>query len=429
MRGLLFITAILAANPEPSRIDREFRVERGYGRAGVKAYAFLEFAPDNGAGMGTACACTTPTGAKGEAMTFARTSSATCTKTATGGLATTGIADGDLVTCSSGQPRVEYDSEGYLGLLVESSRQNIIPRSEEFDNAAWVSTNNATTAAAASADHAASPDGNSTADRLTTGVCSSVGLYSFLYNQTTTSTAGLHVGSVYVKGTSGSGAVSLCVTDLSSSTGDCVTAPYVSTEWRRYSVAHNSGVAGTAVRLEVGCLNLANRTGSGSTGAADVLVWGGQLEAGAYATSYIPTTAAAATRQAESASLTLTAAVGPVFSMAASASWPSSSVGAVTVAKLGSAAPDLATIGRNTNTAAAFTINATSTTPAVSAIGTTTQRIALADDGATESAFWQSSSVSAPNGDMSAGNTAFSLGVFDGVVSRVCIDPADSRCR
>lgn len=42
MRGLIILTAILAANPEPVRLDREYRVERGYGRAGGPAcYANL----------------------------------------------------------------------------------------------------------------------------------------------------------------------------------------------------------------------------------------------------------------------------------------------------------------------------------------------------------------------------------------------------
>ncbi len=391
------------------------------------SYAFLEFAPANGAGMGTACACSTVTGAKGETVTFARTGAATCTKTATGGLATSGIADGDLVTCSTNQPRVEYDSAGTLGLLVESARANIIPRSEEFNNAVWASLNN-TGAAGASPDTAVSPDGATTADRLTTGVCGSAGFYSFIYSQTAASAAGNHTGSIYVKGTSGSGSVSLCVTDLTSSTGHCVTASYVSTEWRRYSVTHDSGAAGTAVRLEVGCINLASRTGSGSTGAAGVLVWGAQLEAGAYATSYIPTTLAAATRQAESASFSLSSAKGPSFSAAVSMQWGSSSVGAVTALTLGTAAPDTATIGRSTNTAAAYLINATSTTPAVSAMGTTTQRGVLEDASGTRTALWQSSSVSAPASSMTGTFTAVSLGATDGITSRVCVDDP-ARCR
>ena len=95
--------------------------------------AFFEFAPASGAGMGTACACTTPTGAKGEALTFTRTGNATCSKQ---GLATTGIADGDLVVCTANQPRVE-SSGGVLGLRVEGARTNSVLRSQELDNAAW----------------------------------------------------------------------------------------------------------------------------------------------------------------------------------------------------------------------------------------------------------------------------------------------------
>ena len=126
-----------ASNSRVVRVDRLPGVRTPGGRKGTRGYAFFEFAPSGGAGMGAPCACTTPTGAKGEALTFTRASNGTCTKTTTGGLTTTGIANGDLVVCSSNQPRVEYDSQGVLGLLVDSAGTNSVLRSQEVNNAAW----------------------------------------------------------------------------------------------------------------------------------------------------------------------------------------------------------------------------------------------------------------------------------------------------
>jgi hypothetical protein len=106
MRALLLILIASSALGQ-GRFDRfNQRTDQGRSTRGFEqsSYAFFEFAPASGAGMGTACACTTPTGAKGEALTFTRAGDATCSKQ---GLATTGIANGDLVACTGNQPRVE----------------------------------------------------------------------------------------------------------------------------------------------------------------------------------------------------------------------------------------------------------------------------------------------------------------------------------
>ena len=122
-RAALFLLVAFVADAG-GRFDRvNTRCAGGRSSRGLSCadYAYFEFAPASGAGMTAACACTTPTGAKGEAMTFTRTGAATCSKQ---GLATTGINDGDLVTCASdNQPRVE-PSGGVLGLRVESAKTN-----------------------------------------------------------------------------------------------------------------------------------------------------------------------------------------------------------------------------------------------------------------------------------------------------------------
>lgn len=261
-------------------------------RLGQSSFAFFEFAPSDGTGMGAACACTTPTGAKGEALTFTRASNGTCTKTATGGLSTTGIANGDLVVCTNNQPRVEYDSQGVLGLLVESSRTNSLIRSQEADNAAWSSITTAG-AVTVTADFGVAPDGTTTADRVQFAACPTL-TQSSSRGQVFTGIASNAAGSVYIKGNGTSGNLSVILGQGSYTSATCA---YNSTTWTRCVVAD---ARATISEFFVGCHNTAAATPNpGNTGSGDVLVWGGQAEAGAYVTSYIPTVGATVPRATE----------------------------------------------------------------------------------------------------------------------------------
>lgn len=118
----------------------------------------FEFAPVNGAGMGTVCACTTPTGSKGEAMTFDG-GSTYCTKHNE----FTGIQPGDMVLCAADQPRVMPggDGSGGLGIQAWDTRINYLVRSQEFENAAWLTDATGTTV---TANACLAPDNTMTAD-------------------------------------------------------------------------------------------------------------------------------------------------------------------------------------------------------------------------------------------------------------------------
>jgi hypothetical protein len=261
--------------------------------------AFFEAFPSSGAGTTTACSTTAPTGAKGETLTFTRAGSATCTKTASGGLATTGIADGDLVVLSANQPRVEYDSAGTLGLRVESAQTNVLLRSQEFDNAAWTNVAGITV----TPNVGTAPDGTATADRVQIN-----GAFSILRQTITCS-----FGSVFVKSYQGAGAQSFWLGDGSTQAGLCSS---VEGSWTRCLVAG----AGTPF------FDIGTNTGNTAIGAggvianADVLLWGAGCEAGASATSYIPTTNAAVARGAELAYFP-TSATWTAGSMAASVNY------------------------------------------------------------------------------------------------------------
>jgi hypothetical protein len=383
-----------------------------------EALPFFSFAPLSGAGMTETCACTTPTGAKGEVLTFTRTGNATCSKQ---GLATTGIANGDLVACSGNNlPRVELDSDGVKGLRVEGARTNYALRSEELSNTTtWT---NSVIPPTRTADYAAAPDGTTTADRIQFAA-TSVGQSGPIV-QSGVAPVGSATCSVYARLTGGGTGQLGHFINLGGGSFACATCDITGDSWTRCVV---SGTTASVRNYVIGNESTAGVC-FGALPALDVLLWGAQCEAGTFASSYIPTAGAAVTRNAEAASFTLEVAVGPSFSMGASMWWPSSSVGAVTALQLGVIAPALARIGRNTNTAAALLINATASTPTVTAMGTTQQRGTLNDAAGTRTATWQGASVSAPVDSMTGTTAAVSLGALDGVVSKVCVDPTPGRC-
>lgn len=294
LRWVLTLALIVALAQTPQhRLFQQPNLPQATGEAA----AFFEFAPTNGAGMGAACACTTPTGAKGEVMTYTRASNGTCTKTATGGLATTGIANGDLVVCSTNQPRVEYDGAGVLGLRVEAARTNSTLRSEELDNVAWSSNNSGIALPTVTANAATAPDGTVTADRLQIPGSTTAGHYSQLYQLSACpGGAAAQIASVYLRGVSGSGSVCLKIGT------NVATCNYVSGSWSRCTPSINAA-ASTTLALSV------DVTACGANAAGvDAYVWGAQCEnSGTYATSYIPTTSATVTRAVDIAKVALPA--------------------------------------------------------------------------------------------------------------------------
>jgi hypothetical protein len=378
----------------------------------------------------------TPTGARGETLTFTRASTAVAQRTATGGLATTGIANGDLVLMPANQPRVEYDSNGVLGLLVESSRTNSAIRSQEFDQAAvWVPAVLGVGAPTVTANFATAPDGTLTADRVQFPA-TTAGQLSMLGQAGMPAVASAQT--VYAKGNGTSG--QFCIL-MNTATGNSpVLCSYNSSTWTRclttgtYTGAANFYVGNDSAEATVCNVGLA---------ANDVLLWGAQSEAGTYPTSYIPTTTVAVTRAVEAS---------PSFQAQTSfPSWPvswASSVSSLSVngGKTGYFAV-MGTSGGNYSIsqslgatsfqcAIANTTNATKTTTV--AYGTSFRAGCTATASTVDTVF---------NGVASGSPTAHSLtpytaqSVFvgdfspftpqmtDSIISRVCVDPSPTRCR
>jgi len=428
---LLLLASLAHADDRRGRFERFCsRTNQGRTHRGLQCddLAFFEAFPANGAGTTGVCSTTAPTGAKGETLTFTRGSTATCTKTLTGGgLATTGIANGDLVVLSSNVARVEYDSAGTLGLLVESSRTNDTLRSQEFSNAYW------TNDVVPTADFAVAPDGTTTAERFQFGATSGATRSVSFVSGGCTSTPVAFTQSIYVRGTSASGTMDLCGKDLA--TSPCVACSFTNTSWTRCTLS-STGIA--PGYFMVG--NASQYNGGVARSANDVLVWGAQCEIGAYSTSYIPTTSAAVTRSTESANFTRTffstlggaslavstngPALTPVFAryntagdtsnrLQLDATSISAYVGRYNVSFVGPAPASSGTTRSSTVTVRS----------AVSWNGTDTATLFPPGAGSTPATSAQSSWTGGELWLMSAGAEP------DGIVSRLCLDPVATRCR
>lgn len=283
---------------DPFRRQLGQRLDRGnrFGTSSVDAgspYAFGEFAPPDGTGVGTACAGVDVTGAAGEVVTFARTGTATCLTGAT----LTNIQNSTMSSIATGKPRVMPggDGSGGNGILVEMARTNSCLRSQEMDNAAW--SNIVAGAASAptlnAANAAVMPDGTTTAEEYTFPATTILQLSGRFQEPAACDSAACAI-SIMVKGIDGAGTMDLCAF---SSGVTCTACAYVTTGWNRCWVQGSTGNAG----LFIG--NDSRDNGLVIRGSTHVYLGMAQMEVGTGATSYISTTSAAVTRNAETASM------------------------------------------------------------------------------------------------------------------------------
>jgi hypothetical protein len=202
-------------------------------------------------------------------------------------------SDGLIQTATTDIARFDHDPVSPFtckGLLIEDSRTNLLQRSSEFDNVYWDRFN-----VSISPNDQTSPDGSLNADTFT----ASAGTPS-LYKPVTCTASTSYTFSFYIKlGTLAASDFKFAVRD---DTGGAFIAENivpnitpVTTEWRRVTYTFTTPVGCVLVRPYI-C-----RFSYATTGT--FYVWGAQLEAGSFATSYIPTTTSTGVRSADVCSI------------------------------------------------------------------------------------------------------------------------------
>jgi hypothetical protein len=227
-----------------------------------------------------------------------------------------------LLTAASGVARFDHNptTDESLGLLIEEQRTNLLLRSEDFGTT-WAPVNVSVTV-----NTIVAPSGQLTGDKLvedTANGSHTVFLSSAGVAPTAVSTTSVYAKAgertnflvrvsdnastsnyIYANFNLSTGAINTSG-NAGNATGASASITAVGNGWYRCVLSGIPNTSGTTTRSQ---FYLASNTGGSSgytgDGYSGLFIWGAQLEDGAFATSYIATTSATVTRNADAASMT-----------------------------------------------------------------------------------------------------------------------------
>jgi hypothetical protein len=193
--------------------------------------------------------------------------------------------DGLIEMVTNNKPRIDFLNDSNGALLLEPQRSNLITYSEDYSQSEWTNVSYTKDASITYNSASVAPDG-------TLGVyqyeCTVSGTNSQLGAVRAISYGVAYSNSVYLRRITGTGIVKL----RGVNNGEIDVTSELTSSWKRFEITQTSN--STNGRFYINALV-----------SGDVIeVWGAQLEAGSYATSYIPTQGAISTKVADVCSQT-----------------------------------------------------------------------------------------------------------------------------
>jgi hypothetical protein len=237
-------------------------------------------------------------------------------------------SSGVLTTAGSGVARFDHRLEGTTwvnkGLLIEEARTNLVQRSEEFNDVYW-EKGTGTSAINVTSNTGTAPDGTTTADSLIPPVGATNGPVIFRSGISITANT-FYTLSLFVQSISGynlrlqfnnsaySNGIqanfnlgSVTSTGNSFGSGSFLSSTITNVGGGFYHITITGKVDTTTTTNCIVNIYIFNENMQFSytpNGTSGIRAWGAQLEAGAFPTSYIATTSASGTRNADLVSMT-----------------------------------------------------------------------------------------------------------------------------
>lgn len=213
-------------------------------------------------------------------------------------------SSGLIESVATNVPRLDYTNSTCPSILVEPQRTNLLSYSEQFDNVSWIKSNSSITANSVTA-----PDGTLTADKLVENSSNA----NHLVQKAVVASNAVYTFSVFAKKSERNWVVLRGVNasfqnvkawfNIDAGTigtlenGATAKITNVGNGWYKLEMTIPSFSTGFEFRVSTSTgNNVDSYTGDGTSG---LFIWGAQLEAGSYATSYIPTVASSVTRNAD----------------------------------------------------------------------------------------------------------------------------------